>query len=59
MRNILKFSRQIALSLTLGSSQRMSPAPETRITDGLQPFVNKGILAGAVTLVSSAEHNWF
>jgi hypothetical protein len=47
------------LSLTLGSSQRMSPAPETRITDGLQPFVNKGILAGAVTLVSSAEHNWF
>jgi CubicO group peptidase (beta-lactamase class C family) len=57
MRNMFTFSRLIALSLALGSFERMSPAAEPRITDGLRPFVEKGILAGAVTLVSSPEHN--
>jgi CubicO group peptidase (beta-lactamase class C family) len=55
MRTIARLSRLIALSLTIGSSPRMSTAGEPRITDGLQPYVDKGVLAGAVTLVSSPE----
>jgi CubicO group peptidase (beta-lactamase class C family) len=55
MRYLFRFSRLVALSLSFGSVSNMGSAAEPRVTDGLRSYVDKNILAGAVTVVSSPE----
>ena len=48
-------SRLFALAVALGVGQRLLQAVEPPVANSLQQYVDRGVLAGAVTLVSSPE----
>ena len=55
MRTLVHSSWVTPICLLLGLAPRTSAADDPRVADALQPFVDQGTLAGAVTLVGTAD----
>ncbi len=49
-------SRLTSLAVALGMGQRSPRAAKRRVASSLQVYVDRGVMAGAVVLVSSPEH---
>lgn len=47
--------RTLSILLLLAALAAPARADEPRVSDGLKPFVDRGVLAGAVVLVASPE----
>ncbi len=54
MRNLLRIARLTLVTIALGLASD-ALAGEPRIAEAIQPFVDRGVLAGAVALVASPE----